>query len=95
MHQAALRAEATRIDDALSFLTRARSIAAAIDSGVTLYDPVPANLVRLAGLERAHLTVQARSRTALQRFLRAWIERLYTTGVRDVRWALDVDPLEL
>ena len=57
--------------------------------------PFPPNLVRLAGLERAHLTVQARSRTALQRFLRAWRERLDTAGARKVRWALDVDPLEL
>ena len=95
VHQAVLRAEATRIADALGFLTRATRIAADIDGAVTLYDPVPANLVRLAGLERAHLTVQARSRTALQKFLRAWRERLDTTGARNVRWALDVDPLEL
>ena len=95
VHQAVLRAEATRIADALGFLTRATRIAADIDGAVTLYDPVPANLVRLAGLERAHLTVQARSRTALQKFLRAWRERLDATGARNVRWALDVDPLEL
>ena len=95
VHQAALRAEAPRLDDALSFLARATSCAADIDSGVTLFDPVPATLVRLAGLERAHLTIQGRSRTALQKFLRAWRARLETTGARDVRWALDVDPLEL
>ena len=50
---------------------------------------------RLAGLERAQLTVQAHSRAALQKFLRAWRERLDASGERKVRWALDVDPLEL
>jgi primosomal protein N' (replication factor Y) len=95
VHQAVLRAEATQVASALSFLKRAAEVAAEFDDAVTIYDPVPANLVRLAGLERAQLTVQARSRTALQQFLHAWRERLDTFGERKVRWALDVDPLEL
>jgi primosomal protein N' (replication factor Y) len=95
VHQAVLRAEAPQIADALDFLTRAARCADDINSAVTIYDPVPANLVRLAGLERAQLTVQARSRTALQWFLRTWRERLEIAGERKVRWALDVDPLEL
>ena len=95
VHQAVLRAEATQVAGALNFLKRAAEVAAEFDDAVTIYDPVPANLVRLAGLERAQLTVQARSRTALQRFLRVWRERLDTFGERKVRWALDVDPLDL
>ena len=37
------------------------------------------------------------SSTAIQAatHTRAWRARLETTGARDVRWALDVDPLEL
>ena len=95
VHQAVLRAEAPQIAGALDFLTRAARYAAKIDDAVTLYDPVPANLVRLAGLERAHLTVEARSRAALQKFLRVWCDHLQSTSERKVRWALDVDPLEL
>jgi primosomal protein N' (replication factor Y) len=95
VHQAVLRAEAPQLADALGFLARAASDAAGFDSGVTIYDPVPATLTRLAGLERAQLTVQSRSRTVLQKFLHAWRERLDATGERKVRWALDVDPLEL
>jgi primosomal protein N' (replication factor Y) (superfamily II helicase) len=95
VHQAVLRAEASRVANALDFLARAAGIAAGFDGSVTIYDPVPASLVRLAGLERAQLTVQARSRTALQRFLHAWHERLKTLGERKVRWSLDVDPLEV
>jgi primosomal protein N' (replication factor Y) len=95
VHQAVLRAEAPQVDAALAFLKRAARDAADIDGAVTIYDPVPANFVRLAGLERAQLTVQARSRTVLQNFLGAWHARLTAAGERKVRWALDVDPLEL
>jgi primosomal protein N' (replication factor Y) (superfamily II helicase) len=95
VYQAVLRAEAPQLALALDFLAHAAHAATDISSAVTIYDPVPAGLVRLAGLERAQLTVQARSRTALQKFLRAWHERLYAAGERKVRWALDVDPLEL
>ena len=95
VHQAVLRAEAPQIASALAFLVRAADVAAEISGAVTIYDPVPANMVRLAGLERAQLTVQARSRTALQNFLRSWRECLDTFGERKVRWALDIDPLEL
>jgi primosomal protein N' (replication factor Y) len=95
VHQAVLRAEAPQRAEALDFLARAARLAAEIAGAVTIYDPVPANLVRLAGMERAQLTVQARSRTALQKFLHTWRERLDTDGNRKVRWALDIDPLEL
>ena len=94
VHQAVLRAEAPRLTEALAFLVRAAHAATEFAAAITIYDPVPAGLVRLAGLERAHLTVQARSRTALQKFLRHWHEYLLATGERKVRWALDVDPLE-
>lgn len=95
VYQAVLRAESPKLDNALEFLTRATRYAADFDGGVTIYDPVPASLVRMAGLERAQLTVQARSRAALQKFLRAWRERLEAAAERKVRWALDVDPLEV
>ena len=95
VHQAVLRAEAPQLPVALDFLAHAARAGAQIAAPVTIYDPGPASLVRLAGLERAQLTVQARSRAALQRFLHAWHARLTALGERKVRWALDVDPLEL
>ena len=95
VHQAVLRAEAPQLPVALDFLAHAARAGAQIVAPVTIYDPVPASLVRLAGLERAQLTVQARSRAALQRFLHVWHARLTALGERKVRWALDVDPLEL
>lgn len=95
VHQAVLRAEAPHLDAALAFLARAVNHAERIEHAVTIYDPIPSGLARLAGMDRAQLTVQAKSRTALQNFLRDWRARLDAAAERKVRWALDVDPLEV
>ncbi len=95
VHQAVLRAEAPQLAVALGFLERAAGMAGAQNAAVTIYDPVAAGLVRMAGLERAQLTLQAHSRTTLQKFLHSWHAELCALGERKVRWALDVDPLEV
>jgi len=91
--EAALRAEATKLDTAMSFLRNAAASADAPD-GVHVYDPVPNILTRRAGLERAQLIVQSRSRPALQAYLSAISARLFEQAPREVRWHLDVDPIE-
>jgi len=95
VHQALLRAHATRIEKALEYLQRAAEIGTELADGVTLYDPAPAAMARLQGRERAQLLVQSASRPALQRFLVRWCERLWALGSGGARWVLDVDPLEL
>ncbi len=93
VYQAILRAEAARIAGALDFLTRAVAIAKA-PKHVEVFDPVPAQMARLKGQERAYLLVQSGSRKKLQEFLAEWRAKLDTLAVRKVRWTLDVDPLE-
>jgi len=91
-HQAILRAEALRQEASMEFL---RSAVALADHGiaeVTVFDPVPANMARLAGKERAQLTVQSKSRAALHSFLNDWAPKLGNLAERKVRWALDIDP---
>ena len=64
---------------------------------VSIYDPVPQLLTRRAGQERAKLLVQSVSRTRLQGFLGSWNAQLMSAParlVRNVRWHLDVDPIE-
>ncbi len=95
VYQAVLRAEASRSETALEFLGRAAAEGAHLDTGVTIYDPVPASMPRLAGAERAQLTVQSTSRAVLHAFLHAWRPRLAASGRRKVRWTIDVDPLEI
>ncbi len=91
--EAALRAEAPKLETAMRFL---RETAASVDApdGLTVYDPVPNIITRRADFERAQILIQSRSRPALQGYLGALSERLFADGRRDVRWHLDVDPIE-
>ncbi|MGQ0546425.1 MAG: primosomal protein N' [Betaproteobacteria bacterium] len=91
--EAALRAEAAKLDTAMRFL---RSAAAAPErpAEVRCYDPVPHVLTRRAGYERAQLLIQSSSRRALQAFLASLSAVLFENQERAVRWHLDVDPIE-
>jgi primosomal protein N' (replication factor Y) (superfamily II helicase) len=93
VHEAALRAEAKKLERALAFLRRAASLAPAPEQ-VRIYDPVPHLLTRRAGFERAQLVMQSPSRPALQEYLSALSGRLFAEPQREVRWHLDVDPIE-
>lgn len=107
-YQALLTAEARELAQAQEFLARARawterpeadgtdSSQAADMSRITLYDPVPLRVIRVANVERAQLLAESDSRPALQGFLRAWAAALpaLAAAVR-VRWHLEVDPLEI
>jgi primosomal protein N' (replication factor Y) len=94
VYQALLRAEAPQISAAMNFLTSAVELAGSTTGGVEIFDPVPAQMARLKGLERAHLLVQSGSRKKLQEFLTSWHTRITTLPIRKVRWSLDVDPQE-
>ena len=91
--EAVLRAEAKTLATALAFLREAAGLVA-VPQEVRVYDPVPNVITRRADLERAQLLVQSRSRPALQEFLQRWSEKLFQQAPRDVRWHLDVDPIE-
>ncbi len=95
-HQALLRAEAVDPERALAFLNAARALAEPIADGLELLGPVPAPMERRAGRYRAHLLVQAAQRQPLHRFLDRWTGLLWAERKdRQVRWSLDVDPMEL
>jgi primosomal protein N' (replication factor Y) len=95
-HQALLRAEAADPERAAAFLNAARALAEPIADGLELLGPAPAPMERRAGRYRAHLLVQATRRHALHCFLDRWAVLLWAErGDRQVRWSLDVDPMEL
>jgi primosomal protein N' (replication factor Y) len=94
VYQALLRAEAPQLATALAFLAQAAHKGKAVDTGVTIYDPVPAALPRRAGRERAQLLVQSESRQRLRTFLAAWHSALSDLRATRARWSLDVDPLD-
>jgi len=99
-YQALLTAEARELAQALAFLQQARALAAESDfpgiAALTLYDPVPLRVVRVANIERAQLLLESASRPALQAFLAAWSAYLPAMAAEArVRWQLEVDPLEI
>jgi primosomal protein N' (replication factor Y) len=94
VHEAALRSESAEMKDALAFLARALAQAPAAREGVTVYDPVPMTLAKLAGKARAQVLLQSPARPALHAFLRTWVETLYSLKAGAVRWHLDVDPID-
>jgi primosomal protein N' (replication factor Y) len=93
VHEAALRAEARKLETTMGFL-RAAARLLAPPAGVRLYDPVPHVVTRRAGYERAQLLVHSASRPALQEYLRAWSAKIAAAAPRSIRWHLDVDPIE-
>jgi primosomal protein N' (replication factor Y) len=91
---AALRASALRADWATDFLAAARR--AAPKANVRLLGPAPAAMAKRAGRFHAQLLIESGERAALHRFLDRWVPAVEALPeVRRVRWALDVDPLEL
>jgi primosomal protein N' (replication factor Y) len=92
MYQALLRAEAPELAAAIAFLAGARD--AVLSDAVTINDPIPMTMTRVANVDRAQLLVESNSRPALQAFLREWIDALRAMKSR-VRWSLEVDPLDI
>ncbi len=93
-YQALLRAEAHDRSLAERFLEDA---AAAFPEGSTrVYGPMPAIMERVGGRSRMYLLLLSGSRSGLHRQIDPWLPclRALKSG-RTVRWAIDMDPLEL
>lgn len=98
-YQAMLRAEAPNMTTSLQFLREAMAQfpaeAVAGVTPITVFDPVPMRMARLASLERAQVLIESSSRPILQHYLTHWRQCL--SGMKlpsRLRWHLEVDPLE-
>lgn len=100
-HLALLRAEAHKPGQAEGFLDEActeaeRLLKDLALGGIELLGPVPAPMERRAGRYRAQLLVQANARAPLHKLLATWLLTLENMpSGRQVRWSLDVDPVDL
>ena len=101
---ALLRAEAKSADTLNAFMhaiveaaneARATKVEEPGMGNLHVWDPIPAPLARKAGFERQQLMVQAGTRSELQRFLTIWLPLVWQRESRAVKWAIDVDPLEV
>lgn len=92
MYQALLRAEARELQIALDFLQAASECME--HPGITINDPIPMTLTRVANVDRAQLLLESPSRPALQAFLKAWMAALREMKTR-AKWSLEVDPVDI
>jgi primosomal protein N' (replication factor Y) len=92
LYQALLRAEARELPIALDFLQQAS--ACVEHPGITVNDPIPMTVTRVANVERAQLLVESASRPALQAFLKGWLPALRSIKTR-AKWSLEVDPVDI
>jgi primosomal protein N' (replication factor Y) len=94
---ALLRAESKEKGAALRFLNAAHERGrATVVPEVELWMPQASTMERRAGFYRAQLLVQSGDRKALHPFLDRWLDAIDTLKLaRQVRWSLDVDPVDL
>jgi primosomal protein N' (replication factor Y) len=93
---AAVRDSAKTAEGALEFLTDARKLARTAPRGLRLLGPVPAAMSKRAGRYHAQLLIEGTDRSSLHHFLDSWLPAVeQLQSARRVRWALDVDPIEL
>jgi len=94
---ALLRAEAVDALLPMRFLRAAVGTAPThVDSRIKILGPAPAPMERRAGRHRAQLLLHAPSHQPLRRLLHAWLPSLASLELaRQVRWSIDVDPVEL
>lgn len=92
LYQALLRAEARELQIALDFLQQA--VDCANHPGITVNDPIPMSMTRVANVERAQLLVESVSRPVLQAFLKTWMGMLRAMKTR-AKWSLEVDPVDI
>lgn len=104
VHQALLRADATTQDAAQHYLhaavEAARQAALPHLEDIFLTPPIPLAMQRVAGVERAHMLIEATDRRALRRFLHAWQPWLHWLRGQPQhkslrRWLMDIDPQTL
>jgi primosomal protein N' (replication factor Y) len=94
-HVVALRASATELAPAVEFLRAARQLAGRVRD-LKLLGPAPAAMTKRASRYHAQLLIEAPERAPLHRLLSDWIPRVEgLKAPRDLRWSLDVDPLDL
>lgn len=93
--QVIVRAEAMSIDQAEGFLRKAKQIAKQLQLPGEFLGPVPALLERRSGRYRYQLWWQVSTRVQLQKCLPTWVSELeHLPRNRQLRWHIDVDPIE-
>ncbi|HQS56760.1 MAG: primosomal protein N' [Gallionellales bacterium 35-53-114] len=94
VYQVLLRCEGKQEAEVYEFMRQARSAATGLVMQVEVYGVVAAAMPRRANHIRVQLLVQSDARKSLQQFLRKWQPLLEAIPAKQLRWSVDVDPLE-
>ncbi|WP_286223758.1 replication restart helicase PriA [Polynucleobacter sp. HIN6] len=101
-YQALVHAEAKQKKEVLTWLNHAKQFlqkTAHLQTGITVFDPVPKSIARLGGWERSQLLIESRQRAPLQALLNELEHYLRQQSVGriskvgKVRWSIERDPL--
>lgn len=94
--QAAIRADAARMEDAQRFLADIKTaIEPALPEDTSQLGPVPMLMMRLAERERAQIFIESPSRKHLHRAAALWLHKLQNQRDASIRWSIDIDPQEM
>jgi primosomal protein N' (replication factor Y) len=91
------RARAQKGEEVMRFLESVAQHGRSIQPADTFcFDPVKSPMFKRGGQYHAQLLISAKQRTALHRWLEAWIEHVERDKrARRVKWSIDVDPVSL
>lgn len=92
--QTLLKVEGPSLEAALTFLRGAKELAQPLPDQISVYDPVPMPMAKLAGRGRAQLLVEAAQRSRLHQFISHWQASLPPSTAK-LRWQLEIDPAEI
>ena len=93
--QAAVRADAPHVADAMEFLNAAKeTLAPLLPESVSQFGAAPMLMVRLAERERAQIFLESTSRQDLYRAVSLWVQVLQQNRNGKIRWSVDVDVQE-
>jgi primosomal protein N' (replication factor Y) len=94
VYQVLLSAEGKQENEVQNFLQQARTIALNLAKAVEVYGVVPASMPKRANHFQYQLLVQSHNRKVLQKFIQTWKPSLDALPSKQLRWALDIDPLD-
>jgi primosomal protein N' (replication factor Y) (superfamily II helicase) len=105
VYQALIRSQARTQQVAQDFLNAARDVSTLLldqlgiePQVVVVYPAVAMEMQRVANVERAQMLIESRSRQAMQVLLQQWQDHLHELKKSHkglIRWAIDVDPLQI
>ena len=93
--QAAVRADAPHVADAMEFLNAAKeTLTPLLPESVSQFGAAPMLMVRLAERERAQIFLESTSRQDLHRAVSLWVQVFQQNRDGKIRWSVDVDVQE-